>query len=294
MQGHIVMPFTSHFIEKTVDLEFYKNWKRKNPDFFQPFPFFLCSFPRSGNGWLRLLLAAILLQSKGVDIEALELVRKKTDKGVNYICFNSGEKEYELEDIFPDIYLMKHQREASISPESVRSLNLSLRLIKTHHIIDCQSSKVIFLFREPMACLTSAALLLNSEEIEKNPEEINATMIYLARYYEQMLEFYLNQKEQYPDRCFFLSHQQASTGDTVRELNRVMDFMGLTITEDDVRCGVKKFPFKSGYSKQYIESIKHSTRELIQKSVEPKYQQVLELSVSSSFDSIINSKKTDV
>ena len=92
MQGQIVMPFTSHFIEKTVDLEFYQNWQRKNPDFFQPFPFFLCSFPRSGNGWLRLLLAAILLKSKGVDIEAFELVRKKTDRGVNYICFKTEKK----------------------------------------------------------------------------------------------------------------------------------------------------------------------------------------------------------
>ncbi|MGB3534819.1 MAG: sulfotransferase domain-containing protein [Microcoleaceae cyanobacterium] len=272
------MPFTSKFIEEIVQLDFYQKWKVKNSQLFQTSPLFLCSFPRSGNGWIRLVLAAILLQSKGVNLNTVQLERKSTDKGVKYVYFRSGENEYDIEDIFPDIYLMNHQKPASTSPEAVKALQLPVQLIKTHHIVDCQFSKVIFLFREPMSCLTSTALLLNSDEIEKNPDTINPTMIYLAKHYNQMLEFYWKQKKEYPDQCFLLSHTKASEKENALEFEKLIKFMGISTSDDVVQKGITKFPFKSGYKKEYIESIRDATREYIKDFVEPNYQKVFELS----------------
>lgn len=278
MQSCITMPFTSKFIEETAKLDFYQKWKVKNSQLFETDPLFLCSFPRSGNGWVRLVLAAILLQAKGVDIDTVQLERKSTDKGVKYICFRSGETEYDIEDIFPDIYLMAQQRPASNSAEAVKSLQLPVRLIKTHHIVDCQFSKVIFLFREPLPCLTSAALLLNSDEIEKDPETINQTIIFLSKFYNQMLEFYGEQKQKYPEGCFLLSHAKISGKETFIEFEKVIKFMGFSLSDDVVQKGIKKFPFKSGYKKAYIDSIRDATREYIKEFVEPNYQKVLEFS----------------
>ncbi|MGB3401843.1 MAG: sulfotransferase domain-containing protein [Microcoleaceae cyanobacterium] len=272
------MPFTSKFIEKTVKLDFYQKWKAEKPQFFESTPLFLCSFPRSGNGWVRLVLAAILLQSKGVDLDTVQLDKKTTDKGVKYVCFRSGDTEYDIEDIFPDIYLIDQQKPMSNSVEAVKSLQLPIQMIKTHHIVDCQSSKVIFLFREPLSCLTSAALLLNSDEIEKNPQAINQTMIYLAKHYNQMLQFYWKQKKEYPDQCFLLSHAKASEKDTALEFEKVIEFMGISTQDNVVQKGINKFPFKSGYKKEYIDSIQDATREYIQTHVEPNYQKVLNLS----------------
>ncbi len=277
MKGCIVMPFTSKFIEETVKLDFHQQWKVQNSQLFQKSPLFLCSFPRSGNGWVRLVLAAILLQAKGVDLDKIELVRKTTNKGVKYVCFRSGETDYDIEDIFPDIYLMNHQKPASTSVEAVQSLQLPVRLIKTHHIVDCQLSKVIFLFREPLSCLTSAALLLNSDEIQKNPDEINQSMIYLAKCYNHMLEFYCKQKQKYPEQCYLLSHVKATEKEAQLEFEKLIKFMGVLTLGNVVQKGVKKFPFKSGFKKEYIESIRDATREYIKDVVEPNYQKVLEL-----------------
>lgn len=278
MQGCVAMPFKSEFIEETVQLDFYQTWKTLNSQFFQTSPLFLCSFPRSGNGWVRLVLAAILLQANGVDLNTIELVKKTTSKNVGYICFRSGEFEYDIEDIFPDIYLMDHQREEVKCAKDFQGLNLPAKLIKTHHIVDCKLSKVIFLFREPLSCLTSAALLLNSVEIEKNPYQINQTIIYLAKYYNQMLEFYLRQKQQYPERCFLLSHAKVANENTAFEFDKVVKFMKISVNHELVKKGVEKFPFKSGYQKKYIESISDYTQDLVHDLVEPNYQKVLALS----------------
>ena len=272
------MSFTSKFIEETVKLEFHQKWTAKNAELFQTDTVFLCSFPRSGNGWVRIVLAAILLQAKGVDLDTVELERKKTDKGVKYICFRTGETEYDIEDIFPDIYLIEQQKPVSNSAKAVKSLQLPVRLIKTHHIVDCQFNKVIFLFREPLPCLTSAALLLNGDEIKKNPDEINQSIIYLAKYYNEMLEFYLKQKKQYPHSCLLLSHGKASEKNAAHEFEQVAKFMEILAQDNIVKKGIAKFPFKSGYKKEYLKSIRDSTREFIQNNIEPNYQRVLNLS----------------
>ena len=272
------MSFSSPFINNLIDSNHYKIWLENNAEFFSIPYLFLSSFPRSGNGWIRLVLAAIVLQTKGIDINTVKIIRKMTETGVKYICFVSGNREYDLEDIFPDMYILNSQVKRGHTSDDVKNLNLEIKLIKTHHIIDCNDSKTIFLFRDPLNCLTSAALLLNSEEIKQNPQKINETMVYFARFYSLMLEHYLKQKQKYSANCFFLSHQKISGENSLLELVKVTNFIGLKVKQDTIEKVLQKFPFRSGYNKQLAEFVNESTKEYIRDLLKEKYEKALAIS----------------
>ncbi len=272
------MPFSSSFIESLIDINHHQNWSKKNTNFFHTPYLFLSSFPRSGNGWIRLVLAAIVLETKGIDIDRVQIIRKKTKTGVQYICFASEEKEYDLEDIFPDMYILNPQVDLANRSENVKNLNLPVILIKTHHIIDCSTKKTIFLFREPLNCLTSSALLLNSEAINNNPQTINETTVYFAKFYSQMLEHYLEQKQKYPENCFLLSHQKISGDHSVSELAKVIDFIGIKVESTTINKVLRKFPFRSGYNKKIAEAVTKTTKDDINRLLKEKYEKAITMS----------------
>ncbi|MEL6580415.1 MAG: hypothetical protein AAFQ14_11730, partial [Cyanobacteria bacterium J06621_12] len=169
------MPFTSPFIERSVELKTYQTWLSKYQDTIQESPNFLASFPRSGNGWVRLVLAATILELNGIDIDQVFITRKQTDNGVAYISLETEECSYDLEDLIPDMYLLDQRKKGNYG-----AFDLMANLIKTHNVIDCSVNKTIFLFREPLECLASASLLLNGQEIKQNNQEINLNIVYLA------------------------------------------------------------------------------------------------------------------
>ena len=272
------MQFSSPFIENLINLTHYKIWLENNAQFLLTPYLFLSSYPRSGNGWIRMVLAAMVLETKGIDINSVKIIRKMTETGVKYICFTLGDREYDLEDIFPDMYILNSKVDLSYTPDNIKDLNLEIKLIKTHHIIDCSVSKTIFLFREPLNCLTSAALLLNSEEINHDSQKINETMVYLAKFYSQMLEHYLQQKQKYPENCFFLSHQKISGKEASLELAKVIDFIGLEVKEDTIEKVLQKFPFRSGYNKKLAQSVDKSTKEYINDLLKEKYEKAIAMS----------------
>ncbi|MGF1542206.1 MAG: sulfotransferase domain-containing protein [Pleurocapsa sp.] len=279
MTGVQIMPFSSPFIESLIEINRHQNWIKENTQLFHTPYLFLSSFPRSGNGWIRLVLAAIVLETKGIDINQVEIIRKATKGGVKYICFVLGEKEYDLEDIFPDMYILNPQEvNLTNKSEDVKRLNLPIILIKTHHIVDCSTHKTIFLFREPLNCLTSSALLLNSEAIANNPATINETMIYFAKFYRQMLEHYLEQKEKYPQNCFLLSHQKIKSDRSFSELAKVIDFIGIKVEIDTIKKVLHKFPFRSGYNKKIAEAMTDSTEEYIDRLLTAKYERAITMS----------------
>ncbi|MDY6802578.1 MAG: sulfotransferase domain-containing protein [Cyanobacteriota bacterium] len=272
------MSFSSKFVEKTLELNFHQDWEQKNALFIKEPHAFLSSFPRSGNGWLRLVLAASLLGlTKEVDISSIELIRKATENGVPFVCLNSGSHNYDLEDIFPDIYHMKPEAHYELMSADVKSLNIATKLIKTHHIVDCKDRKTIFLFREPLSCLTSAALLLNKEEIDANPERVNETMVYLLKFYDRMLSHYLEQHSNHPGNCIFI-HHQSITNQPIPDIIRIFDFLKIKADRNVIEQVVKEFPFKSGYDKTVKEFISESTKSYIKESIQKNYYKAVQLS----------------
>lgn len=272
------MSFSSKFVENILNLKFHQDWEEKNARFIKEPHAFLCSFPRSGNGWLRLVLAASLLGlTKKVDISSIELIRKINEKGVQFVCLSSGSHNYDLEDIFPDIYPMQPETHYELMSADVKSLHIPTKLIKTHHIVDCREHKTIFLFREPLSCLTSASLLLNKEEINTNPERINETMVYLLNFYNRMLSHYLEQHSKYPGNCIFIHHQSITT-EPIPDIIRIFNSLGIKADRDIIEQAVKQFPFKSGYDKAVKEFISESTKSDIKETIQNNYERAVELS----------------
>lgn len=276
------MALSQKFIESTVDHKFHHDWEKINAVLLKSPHIFLSSFPRSGNGWVRLVLAAIILEANGIDIGPVEVIKKRTNAGVPYNYLSSGKQGYNLEEIFPNIYIFQPNTHYETMSDNVKSLNLPVKLIKTHHLVDCKFSKTIFLFREILSCLTSSSLLLNKAEIENNPRKINDTITYMAKFYKEMLEHYIHQKTKYPEHCLFLNHEviSRSRGNAISEFASVMDFLGMKVDITMIEKVLVKFPFKSGYQKNCEQYINDTTKLLIENLLGKYYERAISISNS--------------
>lgn len=269
------MSFSSSFIEGITNLKHYQHWKAEHDQFIlQPYSW-LSSFPRSANGWVRVVLAAILIGSRGVDVRSLKITKKTTVNGVKYDCLTSGSKNFDIEDLLPDMYLMTPADHYQQLSEDVKRLDLPLKIIKTHHIIDCQSERVIFLFREPLPCLTSTSLLLNPEGIKEEPSSINQTILYFAKFYSDMLDHYLAQKAKNSSNCFFLSHEMLSQNNAAVQYANVMKFLDFPVEMDLIETVLQVFPLRSGYDKDILNHITEKNKVVVDELLHDKYNKAL-------------------
>ena len=286
------MSFSSKFIEDTVNLEFHKKWASNHPEIIDYPHGFLSSFPRSGNGWLRLVLTTTLLKYSGVDVQKLKIAHKKTDKGFKYSCLNSDSYNYNVEEIFPDIYHFGLENYDILSDQS-KSLNIPVKLLKTHHIVNCQDSKTIFLFRDPLPCLVSTALLFNENNLKSNPQEINNNIIYLASFYAKMLSHYLEQYKKNTQNCIFISHKKISDNSEhmeqqkIQQISRIMNFLTIKIEPNLIGIILRQFPFKTTYDKGFQVYIDKSTKTRIKDIIQDKYDKVMEISSLNKTNQII-------
>lgn len=270
------VPFKSNFIEGLASDLAIDKWEKNNGDFIGSHqPQYLSSFPRSGNGWVRLVLAATLLELKGIDCDSVELTRETTDTGVGYICFKTDAAVYSLEDVFPDMYLSDFRSNKEKMAKDIRGLELQHKVIKTHHIVDISNRKTVFLFRDPHRCLTSASLLLNKEPIERNPVEINETITYLAKYYDKMLESYLSQKSNAPDNCLLIDNAALYGDLAVAKIKITLDFLGIEAEESTVEKVIDKYPLRSAYNKQFEQHVTEETKMAVENLMMDKYRQAI-------------------
>lgn len=269
--------FSSKFIEGTVNSEAIKSWETKNRDFIgSQQPQYLSSFPRSGNGWVRLVMAATLLEINGIDIESVKLKRETTDTGVKYVCFRNDTAIYPLEDIFPDMYLSDSRSNKEEMARDIRNLDLQHKVVKTHHIVDISNRKTIFLFRDPHSCLTSASLLLNKKAIEENPQNINDTMTYLAKYYDKMLMSYVKQKQTHPENCYFLDNAALYGNQAVEKIWTTLSFLGINSKIETVEKIIGIYPLQSRYNKEFEKFITEDTRNFVDELLMARYEQALQ------------------
>ena len=77
-------------------------------DFFRQFYskdiFFLMSFPRSGNGWIRYLITEALLVSKGIDLENNKRSTYKHNNITAHCIITKSGQSFGVEDFFQDSY----------------------------------------------------------------------------------------------------------------------------------------------------------------------------------------------
>ena len=269
------MSFTSPFIESSVEIKTYQNWLSKYQNVIRENPNFLASFPRSGNGWVRLVLAATILELNGIDINQVNIAIKQTVNGVSYLSLETKKRSYDLEDIIPDMYLLNQRNQ-----EDYSTFDLMINLIKTHNVIDCSFHKTIFLFREPLKCLTSASLLLNGSEIKRNNQAINSSIVYLAKFYNGILQHYLLQKEKYPDNCFFLSNRGIDEQQMSLSFQKALGFLGIEADLKLINKVLTNFPLRSGYDKSIAQYIDNNTKKYLQDLIGSKYDQTKKIFIA--------------
>jgi hypothetical protein len=150
--------------------------------------YFLMSFPRSGNGWIRYLITEALLVSKGVDLEdSKRSTYMHNNINAHRINTKSGQS-FGIEDYFPDYYAIdqkkwreKYIKENSLQPE--------ITYIKTHHLVFREDIKIVHLYRNPKDVCLSYFYLLN---LTNEATGYDGNGEYFINYFKQSIKLYLD------------------------------------------------------------------------------------------------------
>lgn len=118
-------------------------------------PTFLMSFPRSGNGFIRYIMAKAALSAAGYDISAMTDERLPYDgRGGSAWRFSIPKTEEQIwvEDIAPDMHMNSTAKIAAIAP---KFHFFGGPVIKTHFLITNGENPYLYLFRDPAECAVS-------------------------------------------------------------------------------------------------------------------------------------------
>ncbi len=176
---------------------------------------YLCSYPRSGNTWTRLLLSDIFMQCHDIDTNSKNVL-ECSDK------------------IIPD----EHCCDINNLDERIK---LPFRIIKTHHKFDTRFQKTIFLFRSPADSLTSYFhFLFGTEKIEKKYENnIDLFVIEKSQEYKRYCESFLNSQRK---DMLFISYESLFEN-AVLSLKRVLSFLNYTTNDTIITKAIDNHTF---------------------------------------------------
>lgn len=267
----------THVVESLVDVTFNEK-KLKKIGYNDPSAKMLLSFPRSGNGWLRLLLFALILESHKHDVTDLKQDYSKINKdGKKYSALILNDLTLSSEELIPNIY---QARKAS----DFKNSKYFISLFKTHHICNYEYHRCIYLFRDPLECLTSASLLLNGPILSDHPELINDCIIHFSKYYKEMLNANLEAYNTDKNLLLLLNLDLLSEDTThlIKKLKRICNFLDLRVSDDSIEKIVRTFPFISTYNKDYNTYIKDETKSVLKENLYPDYEKLK--SLSTEFD----------
>ena len=219
-------------------------------------PNFLLSFPRSGNGYVRVFLAKLILLEMGYPIDGLQtesyIHNPPNGTAVRYVFPERGTK-ISVEEILPDLY-MNSARTISNLPD--RFLFGNVRLIKSHHMVPLTGPDFIYLFRDPKQCCTSYFQLSGGLEHiggmgEVAQKHVFATAVssYLKTY-TQMGQLALEAAKS--QRCSPLSLKRMSAGD-FSQLSNWLRRTGFSYSDENLNAVHACTPVKSGVNKTLYE-----------------------------------------
>jgi hypothetical protein len=201
--------FTGKVTRKLIDSE-HKKFLPKSPTLED---IYLVSFPKSGNTWLRFLVANAVGISIGVE------------RDVNF---------FSIHDIIPDIYLSRDLR-----PEGVFGRPDLPRIIKSHSSYNPYYHRVILLVRDPRDALVSYYHYLRQRgnipeywtlsSFIRNPKYgVKAWLAHTDSWYSTLKQGQIVQIFLYED---FLKKPK-------EELARFVDLLGLTLDDADVEKAI--------------------------------------------------------
>lgn len=228
----------------------------------------LLSFPRSGNGWVRVILAtyfSIYEDSyfKEDQLQKLETFPLQNEQGLKTAVLSvKNEISIPIDLYVPDIYQYKKTLSASQETKDLNILSVKPKnIFKSHHLggdDDLIKSYGIIL-REPGTCALSASLLLESNLLSKDIGEINNSVQYYLDSYIKYLKGYIELYQS--KKASFIFHDLPSEGIANWLYSSFYDSNGdRDLIEARLKSIISHFPLKSGFNKEIAQII--STKEL--------------------------------
>lgn len=124
---------------------------------------YLLSFPRSGNGFIRYVMANILLAANGYDTSEMTQENyshsKDGDEAQRFVFSKTGEK-ISVEQIVPDFHMNDDDWFKALDPKFFFGPG---PLIKTHSVVPSNKAEYIYLYRQPLLCTVSYFNLVASD-----------------------------------------------------------------------------------------------------------------------------------
>lgn len=273
------------FLEKAREIEFlsrrqlFNKYYKNNIKILKNTDIFISSYPRSGNTWMRLLLADIILQVHNFPTDT--------------------ELPIPLGQMIPDIYAHDITKVSS-------QLNFSFRLIKTH---DCYNrrmkDKVIYLFRNPADSLCSFYHYRLRDRISRKKALKIGQELFVHKMKKEWcdnIESHMKAQEKDNKRFFFLSYESLHQ-ETTKSLQATANFLGIKVSE--IICenavlhhGFEKrkarevlsnkivntenteYFFRKGSINSSKEELKPETISFIERTAKPLYDRAKKLEVS--------------
>ena len=201
-------------------------------------PCLICSFPRSGSGWIRLMYTACLLHKSGYKVQALERTAITYNGRKTSVLFN-GNKEFVMNAFAPEINSFSYYMD--LIKEYYENYALDRLLVKTHNILPADSEKKIFLIRSPVECIPSSFLLFGGR-IDDN--DFDDKLNFVIKNYLKFMKYHLKIFKKYKSNVLIMDHLKL-VNDTKRELEILIKFLNISLAEEAISEVVDKFKFIS-------------------------------------------------
>ena len=225
--------FGAKAVENYLDTEVMNNFVEFLRQFYPQDIFFLMSFPRSGNGWIRYLVTEALLISAGIDLKDS---RRDTYhyNNVNAHCIvtKSG-KSFGIEELFADYYAIDKKdfknnyfQKSYLVPDNV--------YIKTHHLVSRKDVKTVHLYRHPKdVCISFFCFTYINNKliaIDRNsPDFIHFFKQAIKSYlnvYHKILDFYKSNASE----KILLLRMEDMVSNSGASFDILLDFFNINIT----------------------------------------------------------------
>lgn len=191
-----------------------RDHRRFLPDNYSLSDVFVVSFPKSGNTWLRFLIANAIK------------IKYKVERDVNF---------FSIHDILPDVHISS--KIVSQGPFGIRELP---RIIKSHTEFNPYYSRVILLVRDPKDVVISFYHYLKN--YKKIPADITMSEFIRDKKYgapawvEHTGSWLRSYKAGYIVRVF---RYEDLKDNTAKELGEIMNLIGISLTSDELTKAVE-------------------------------------------------------
>lgn len=177
---------------------------------------YLASYPRSGNTWMRFLLADIMLQQMGYE--------------------SNTKLPFPVAALVPDMH-QPNESDVELSP--------LINLIKTHNEYNDQQNKSIYLFRNPADSLVSYYYfhLRYPERKEMVSDGVDAFCLRQIEEWCRHIISYIEAKEKMKESIMFVSYENMHNG-LYSILKRALNFINLPFDNDMIERAINHHTFK--------------------------------------------------